>query len=288
MIMACCGKKRTQPSFKLIRHSDLEDMPKDEYHQMVVDANKSTLIAYCINRSMPMRLVRAASTRAWMDATGARFAYRCLPLLIANQSGWFVLNSHSIQVTWRGGDSRASVQIEYLDGSPPYPILSHFGHGILTWSLPYLFRTPPGYNLLVRGPANWPMDGAYPLEGIVESDWCPATFTMNWKITRPNQPVTFDIDEPICMIVPQRRGELEAFQPEIHAIASEPVIYQGYQEWSQSRGQFLDDLKVPGSEAAQKGWQKDYLRGVTRTGVHITEHQTKLAIRDFVESDREE
>ena len=37
---------------------------------------------------------------------------------------------------------------------------SLFGHGILTWTLPYLFRTPPGYNLLARGPANWPKDGS--------------------------------------------------------------------------------------------------------------------------------
>src|SRR3712207_8402233 len=35
------------------------------------------------------------------------------------------------------------------------PARSHFGSGILTWNLPFLFRTPPGYNLHVRGPANW-------------------------------------------------------------------------------------------------------------------------------------
>ena len=267
--------------------NDWVDAPQDENHQIVVGTNEPALIAYSVNPQMPMRLVRAASTRAWMDATGARFAYRCLPLLIANQSGWFVLNSHAIQVTWTGGDGIASVQVEYLEGSPPFPALSHFGHGILTWSLPYLFRTSPGYNLLVRGPANWPKDGVYPLEGIVESDWCAATFTMNWKLTHPNQPVTFDIDEPICMIVPQRRSELERFHPEIHDIASDPEIYQGYQKWCQSRGQFLADLKVLGSEAVKRGWQKDYLRGITTEGVRIPEHETKLTLRDFVESNRE-
>jgi Family of unknown function (DUF6065) len=275
MIMEERGKKRS-------RDKDRANAPKNGNPQMVVDTKEPTLIAYAVNQETPMRLVRATSTRDWMDATGARFAYRCLPLLIANQSGWFVLNSHTIQVTWTGGDNLSSVQIEYLDGSPPFPALSHFGHGILTWSLPYLFHTSPGYNLLVRGPANWPKDGAYPLEGIVESDWCPATFTMNWKLTRPNHSVTFDIDEPICMILPQHRGELEGFQPEIQAIASEPVIYQGYREWSQSRGQFLADLEIPGSGAAEKRWQKDYFRGMTTDGVHIPEHETKLTLRDFV------
>ena len=64
-------------------------------------------------------------------------------------------------------------------------VSSNFGYGIVTWYLPYLFRTSPGYNLWVRGPVNSPKDGIVPLEGLVETDWAEATFTVNWKITRP-------------------------------------------------------------------------------------------------------
>ena len=49
---------------------------------------------------------------------------------------------------------------------------------------------------------------------MIETDWSVATFTMNWKLTRPHWPVTFEIGEPICMVVPQRRGELESFHPQ--------------------------------------------------------------------------
>ena len=45
---------------------------------------------------------------------------------------------------------------------------------------------------------------------------------MNWKLTRANLPVIFEAGEPICMIVPQRRGELEAFHPEIRELEEEP------------------------------------------------------------------
>jgi Family of unknown function (DUF6065) len=44
-----------------------------------------------------------------------------------------------------------------------------------------VFRTPPGCNLYVRGPANSPKDGIAALEGIIETDWSEATFTMNWS-----------------------------------------------------------------------------------------------------------
>ena len=53
------------------------------------------------------------------------------------------------------------------------------------------------------------------LEGLVETDWAVATFTMNWKLTVPRRLIRFEPDDPICMLVPQRRGELESFEPTV-------------------------------------------------------------------------
>ena len=241
------------------------------------------LIAYRTDWWTPMQLVRAPASRSWMETTGERFANRCLPLLMANQAGWFILNSHSMCVTWDGGDDISSLHIEYLHGSEPYPAVSHFGYGILTWNIPYLFRTPPGINLLVRGPANLPKDGVYPLEGLVETDWSMATFTMNWKLTCAGEPVLFGLDEPICMMVPQQRGALEAYRPEIRELESAPEVYDGYLSWSENRRKFLADLKAPDSEAAAMAWQKDYFQGIAPDGTRVTEHQTRLKLRDFSE-----
>jgi hypothetical protein len=188
-------------------------------------------------------------------------------------------------VTWNGGNDTTDIEIESLDGEEDLPTSSHFGGGILTWNLPFLFRTPPGYNLHVRGPANWPKDGAYPLEGIVETDWLESTFTMNWKLTRANLPVTFEAGEPICMIVPRRRRELETFEPEIRDIGGEPNLAKAYERWSESRVKFNRELTVPDSETAKRGWQKDYVRGMTIGGERAEEHQTKLKLKDFAEKD---
>jgi hypothetical protein len=234
---------------------------------------------------MPMRLIPAPSNRHWMHATADHFAERCLPLVIANQAGWLILNSHSLRVTWSGGNDLASIKIDYLRNLPPYPAVSHFGHGILTWHVPYVFKTSPGYNLLVRGPSNWPKDGVCPLEGIVETDWSVATFTMNWKLTRPNQSVTFEVDEPICMLVPQRRGELESFHPHVEAIDGEPELRRRYQMWSASRARFLRELRSPlqsaSSATARQVWQKHYFQGKSPSGDDTSEHQTKLKLREF-------
>jgi hypothetical protein len=217
-----------------------------------------------------------------MTRTPDHFACRCLPLLIANQAGWQILNSFPIRATWDGSDRLDGVTIEPLSERLP-PAKSHFGSGILTWSLPYLFRTPRGYNLHVRGPANSPKDGAAPLEGTIETDWTVATFTMSWKLTRPGMPVVFEAEEPICTIAPHRRGELEAFQPRLKKLLQSPKLALSYERWSQSRAAFLKDLLRPGSAAQRRGWQRDYLNGTSPDGSREPEHQTKLNLQPFVE-----
>ena len=246
-----------------------------------VEGNGPELIAYRTNACLKMKVVPATASREWMTATRG-FAQRCLPLLMANQAGWFILNSHSVRITWSGAESKSGVKVEHLSGCAPYPVSSHFGFGIVTWTIPYLFRTSAGFNLLARGPANWPKDGVYPLEGIVETDWSVATFTMNWRMNRRDCPVTFDEGEPICMLVPQRRSDLESFRPGLRQLVEDPALARSHQLWAESRRQFLTDLAKPESEAAQAGWQKHYFRGETYEGSHSPEHQTRLHLREFL------
>jgi hypothetical protein len=241
-----------------------------------------TLIAYKLVDEPSMTLAPAAVSRSWMDGTAKKFAYRCLPLVIANQSGWFVLNSHEFRATWNGRPDDAGVRIEYLKGPEPHPVSCHFGHGILTWTLPYLFHTPPGYNLLARGPANSWKAGIYPLEGVVETDWSPASFTMNWKFSQPNVPVTFVVGEPMCMLVPQRRGELERFRPEIRTLDPSSELGRQHEQWAKGREQFLVDLTKPGSIAQRRGWEKHYYQGRQLGDASVSEHQVRLQLREFV------
>jgi Family of unknown function (DUF6065) len=242
----------------------------------------TTFVAYELHADTGFEPVPAPPTRAWMTATQARFANRCLPLLMANQSGWFVLNSTPVHLTWDGGAGLECLAVNYENRAPLYRAISHFGHGIVTWNLPFLFRTSPGYNLLVRGPANWIKDGVSPLEGLVETDWSPATFTVNWKLTRPGLTVTFDADEPLCMLVPQRRGELEEFTPRIKRLGAAPDIQSSYSAWLQDRARFLRHLTIPSSDAAREGWQRHYFRGRASDGSRFPDHQTKVQLERFL------
>jgi hypothetical protein len=89
--------------------------------------------------------------RSWMDATGERFAYRCLPLAIAKAHGWEILCRGGFVARWSGGAALEAIKIFGDPGSVPWAA-SHFGHGILTFHIPCLFRTEPGVDLFVQGP----------------------------------------------------------------------------------------------------------------------------------------
>lgn len=249
---------------------------------MTTEPHTMDLIAYELQSNHGFTLIPASPRRDWMDFTPARFANRCLPLLMANQAGWVVLNNADVRARWDGGAGRDAVEFDYGDSWSSFSPVSHFGHGIITWNLPFLFRTPPGFNLLVRGPANDPRRAVSALEGIVETDWSPAAFTMNWKFIRRRRWVRFAKDEPMCVILPQRRGDLDLFVPRIVPIDAAPDDFRAsYNAWREGRREFISDLGHPGSAAAQAGWQKDYFRGFNPDQSSAPEHETRMKLRPF-------
>jgi len=250
------------------------------------DGEARPLIAFVTRDNAPP-IGPAPIGRAWMsEMAELRMGWpnRCLPLLIANQSGWELRNPCGFTATWVGQEDGMDV-IVAPDRRVTGQFLpsGHFGNGILTWHLPMLFRTPPGYNLLVRGPANYPKDAVCPLEGIVETDWASASFSMSWKFTRKLMPVRFDVDEPIGMIVPQRRAELEEFAPELRRIESDEELNHKYETFLRAR----DDLGRTHAEADVAAgdrlqWQGDYTRGKHADGEDGSpDHQTRRHLRDF-------
>jgi hypothetical protein len=241
------------------------------------------LIAYHERGGADLPIVPATRGRDWIDL-GARHGRRCLPLAIANEAGWFVLNNRAFTVTWNGETSADGVTVEYdEDPAPRFRAHTQFGYGVVSFMIPYLFRTPDGYNLHVRGPANAPKDGIWPLEGIVETDWAVQTFTMNWKLTRPDHPVRFEGGEPVCMLVPQRRGELERFTPELRDFDSAPDVRAGNARFNERRHEslvrsFLAE-HVPG--LGHPGYEKHYMQGKEPDGQAAPEHQKKLVLAEF-------
>ncbi|HTR87965.1 MAG TPA: DUF6065 family protein [Reyranella sp.] len=232
------------------------------------------LIAYELYPNTAARLRQSRRERKWMDDTENKYAYRCLPMVIANQFGWDILSPHHIRATWDGSMPKEAIRIEVLYGDGPSLCTSHFGSGVLTFSIPYLFKTPPGWNMMVRGPTNSPKDGISALDGIVETDTTHSTFTMNWKFTRACT-IEFALHEPICMVHPIQRGLLDMFEPALEPLANNAELKSRYEQWSAGRGRFNASLLEHEATAVKQGWEKDYFRSAAETKVNAGEFRRK-------------
>lgn len=204
---------------------------------------------------------------------------------MANEGGWFILNTVGFTATWNGGDKVEAVTFDVDESGSGLLVESLFGFGIISFTIPYLFRTPSGVELLARGPANWPKDGACALEGLVETDWAVATFTMNWKLTRPEMPVRFDVDEPFCMIVPQTRDSMQSWRPTFREVSQAPETKDLANQWQAERHQLLvrGFLRQQGRDMPEdlSALELQYFRGLYPDGRAASEHRTRAKLRPF-------
>ena len=240
------------------------------------------LTCYKLGHGLP-KIRPSPVQRDWMEATPEKFAYRCLPLNIANSAGWEILCEADFTAIWDGRVAVDAVKI-ISKADPSLLPISHFGSGVLTFHVNVLLHTEPGYDLFVSGPPNRPKDAIQALTGIIETDWSPYSFTMNWKFTRAGTPVNFYKGEPYCFFFPVPHALAEAVEPEVRDIAEAPALQQGYETWQANRHKFNAALNEPDSEARREKWQKIYYRGDLPDGsAGSPGHRIKLRLKDFVD-----
>ena len=179
------------------------------------------IIAYKIEDAAPLPLVPAVKKRDWTPVV--KGSSLCLPLFIANQWGWWMTNPNEFTVSNRGGDITIDPDQHYVG--------AHFGFGVMSVLVPYVFKTPEGWNLWMRGPVNHFKDGIHAFEGIVETDWHPGATLMNWYV-EDGADVKFEEGEPLAQILPIARN-IEDFSPSIQEMTDE--VEEGYRAFKERR-----------------------------------------------------
>jgi Family of unknown function (DUF6065)/2OG-Fe(II) oxygenase superfamily len=229
----------------------------------------------------------ARAKRKWMDDFPDRHAYRCLPLTIANASGWEVLCPIPVEIRWNGGMAKEDIEViglkELPDGAPvEHFCRSNFSRGIITFHLDYVIETEPEWGIFATGPVNDPKDGAAPLTGIIESDWLPYPFTMNWQLTRTGI-TRFDEGEPFCFFLPVPLRVLPSTGLQIHRLADDPELQARHNQFRDTRNEFMGRINAGEPEAIKEAWQRHYFVGRHPDGVLAPEHLNKLRLREPVD-----
>lgn len=243
----------------------------------------------------PVYRIEQVRERDWMDNSPQRFAYRCLPLAVANQHGWALYPTAPVIakiVDNPEGTIHPKDQIQILQDRGDIAA-SHFGEEVITFRIPFLVRTPPGYSLWIGGAPNFPKRGAIPLTGIYETDWAPMSFTMNWKFTEYDYNVMWKPTDPIAFIFPIKRQDIKDFTL-VHKHYNHPSVkdrMDEFNKWTNERSQFLEAHEAgqpnPENDPTGRTWQGHYIRGEMPSGgkCPIHDHTVKFRLKERSEKE---
>jgi hypothetical protein len=232
------------------------------------------LEAYALH-DQPQPLVPAPPNRAWMDEIASRHAYRCLPLAVGNTYGWQLLLPVDVTAEWNGGPRIEDVAVWC---AREHQAVSNFASGIVTFDVAYIFRTAMDFHLLVTGPSNAIKDGVAPMTAVVETDWLPYTFTVNYRFTRPGR-VSWAAGEPYAQICIVRAGIQERIQPVIRRLEDNPQLAADHAAWRERRTDLRRRMEEGDPVALRKAWDKDYFLGRYADGRPTTAaHTSRLRL----------
>lgn len=226
--------------------------------------------------SVHCKVIQSPVKRDWMDNTPNKFAYRCLPLSIANQISYDCLCPSTIKATWTGDDEYDSVKVEYLNENNFNYAGSEFGSGILTFHVDFVVSTSENSCLFVKGPSNKFKKNINPLEAIVETHWLPFTFTFNWKFVEPGE-VIFEKDEVMFSFFPINLDYVESFETNVDYLRNDFEFKSLYQAYTDSRSQHIKNGTTQGSD-----WQKYYMKGISPLiSTPNKHHKSKINLKPF-------
>jgi hypothetical protein len=229
----------------------------------------------------------ARAKRQWMDDFTDRHAYRCLPLSIANSYGWEVLCPIPIEINWNGGMTVDDIQVVGLKDLPGGAPIDHFcrsnfSRGIITFHLDYVIETEADWQILATGPFNDPKPTASPLSGIIETDWLPYPFTMNWQLTQTGV-TRFEEGEPFCSFLPVRKNVLPNTEIHVHRLSDHAELEARHNQFRDARTAFMDRIKAGDPDAIKEAWQRHYFVGRHPDGVLAPEHLNKLRLSEPID-----
>jgi hypothetical protein len=230
----------------------------------------------------PAELVPGQPDREWMDKFTNRHPYRCLPLIMANTTGWELQCPMDFTAEWNGGPAATDITLKPDRPHPDFArfVESHFTGGVVTFHTGYLFRTDPGWAVWATGAPNHVKDGIQALTGLVETEWLPFPFTMNWIFTRPGR-VRFKKGEPFCFITLIEHKRMEQVQPVMKSLDSDPTLRGQYEAWLRERDSFTKRLMGGDPDAAKQAWQRFYFKGELpeETGPAPTGHVNRRRLK---------
>jgi hypothetical protein len=197
-----------------------------------------------------------------MDDTYDKHAYRCFPVSLANQAGWFFSFSEDIEFIWDGITDTNSNHITILKGEKF--LSTNRANATLSFDTGLTIETKKNLSLLIMPVPNQFIDGISCYTTIISTSVLKAPLPAAWRITKSNEVIKIPSGTPIAAILPISIKDIEThqvnllnyFNPELDA--------------------FLSEYGSASAEISKNNkWTDFYRNAVDHKGNKIGEHQVK-------------
>ena len=218
-----------------------------------------TIITLTRTHQNPPEIKQSRLKRDWMDDAYNKHAYQCLPMTVANVSGWELVLQQDVVVEWDGSNNPPKVlEGEFLNSrSVVIPSII----GIMSFATGWAFGTEEGYSTYISGSPNYFVDGAVPLSATIPSFWWPDEFNMNWKITKINEPVIFPKGMPFMHFTIVKNDLLESVKFKVENLWDKPDLMD--QRMSYGEAKMKKNQEEPWT------WMKGIKTGLNEKGERI-------------------
>jgi hypothetical protein len=207
----------------------------------------------------PPEIKQSRFNRDWMDATYNKHAYQCLPLTVANVTGWELILQQDVLVQWDGGNTVPRILEGEKFDDRPIAIPSIIG--MMSFTTGWAFNTEDGYSTWISGSPNYFVDGAVPLTASIPSYWWPDEFNMNWQITKVGEPVLFPKGMPIMHFVIYPNTLLESTEIVVENLWDKPQLMDARQSYGNAKSEKMRDEPWT--------WMKGIKTGLDENGERI-------------------
>jgi hypothetical protein len=204
-----------------------------------------------------VRIEPAPAKRPWLPPA----AYRCPPIVFANQLGYLLSLEGPLDLAWDGRPTPDGIQID-LHGQP-LEARTDFGPGIASLFPGIVVKTPPGIGLLVKAVPNQPLGRLMLMEGFVETDWLEFTFNLSFKFLFPGR-VQVPPRTPLCALLPYPTVLLKDAELSVVDHGAEHRRVEAYAErYLRNR---VEAAQAAGRQGQEELFETLYLRGETLDG----------------------
>lgn len=218
-----------------------------------------TLFTLTRTHQNPPEIKQSRLKRDWMDDTYNKHAYQCLPMTVANVSGWELILQQDVVVEWDGTNNPPKVLEGETLSNRAVVIPSIIG--IMSFATGWAFGTEDGYSTFISGSPNYFIDGAVPLSATIPSFWWPDEFNMNWKITKINEPVIFPKGMPFMHFTIVKNDLLESVQFKVENLWDKPDLMDKRMSYGEA--------KMKKNQEEPWTWMKGIKTGLNEKGERI-------------------